>query len=68
MKARMFGLLGIAAIMFLLVAILSARISREKNGPLFSGVLTPHAVAGASKGPAELKTRAVVLIVMDGFR
>lgn len=54
--------------MLLLVAILSARISREKNGPLFSGVITPHAAAGTASGTAELKTRAVVLIVMDGFR
>lgn len=54
--------------MFVLVAILSARISREKNGPLFSGVITPHAAAGAAKGSGDLKTRAVVLIVMDGFR
>ena len=68
MKARMFGLLGIAAIMFLLVAILSARISREKNGPLFSGVISPHPAAVSASSASGLKTRAVVLIVMDGFR
>ena len=68
MKARLFGLLAIAGIMFLLVAILSARISREKNGPLFSGVISPHTAAATGNGASGLKTRAVVLVVLDGFR
>jgi len=68
LKARLAALLAILVTLFLLTAYLSARISREKTGPLFGGMIDPRVVPASAKESGELKTRAVVLIVLDGLR
>lgn len=65
MKTRLALVIAILGTLFALTAYLSARISREKSGTLFGGMINPVVPARQSVG---LKTRAVVLIVMDGFR
>jgi hypothetical protein len=66
LKTRLALVIAILGTLFGLTAYLSARISREKSGTLFGGMINP--VVPASRQSAGLKTRAVVLIVMDGFR
>jgi hypothetical protein len=68
LKARLAALLAILVTLFLLTAYLSARISREKTGPLFGGMINSHVVPASAKETGELETRAVVLIVLDGLR
>ncbi len=68
MKARLALVVAILGTLFALTAYLSARISREKSGPLFGGMINPHVVPGTDKESDELKTKAVVLIVLDGLR
>ena len=67
MKNRLLLIVAILGSLTLLTALLSARISREKTGTLFGGMINP-VVPAAARRSGELKTRAVVLIVMDGFR
>jgi hypothetical protein len=67
LKTRLLVILAILGSVTLLTAYLSARISREKSGTLFGGMINP-VVPAAARRAGELKTRAVVLIVMDGFR
>ena len=67
MKNRLLLVVAILGSLTLLTALLSARISREKTGTLFGGMINP-VVPAAARPSSGLKTRAVVLIVMDGFR
>jgi hypothetical protein len=67
LKTRLLVILTILGSVTVLTAYLSARISREKSGTLFGGMINP-VVPAAARGSGALKTRAVVLIVMDGFR
>jgi hypothetical protein len=67
LKNRLLLVVAILGSLTLLTALLSARISREKSGTLFGGMINP-VVPAAARPSGGLKTRAVVLIVMDGFR
>jgi hypothetical protein len=67
LKNRLLLVVAILGSLTLLTVLLSARISREKTGTLFGGMIHPG-VPAAAKPSGGLKTRAVVLIVMDGFR
>jgi hypothetical protein len=67
LKKRLLLVAAILGSLTLLTALLSARISREKTGTLFGGMINPI-VPAAARPSGGFKTRAVVLIVMDGFR
>ncbi len=67
MKTRWVVIVAILGSVTLLTVLLSARISRKKSGTLFGGMIN-SVVPAAARPSSALKTRAVVLIVMDGFR